>query len=368
MKAIVKRKDFLNLLAKANLVIGRGSDIPALENILLTVEQNKLKTLLTNLEQHLIRSCNTVISKEGGILVKPRLLEKFLRSVKSEEVTLVTDHSAVSNELVVQCPNSFLNLDGLPAEDFPNIPYLQQETKSIRVNGLSKALKGIAYAMRSDKLSGYEYFPGLCFTPCDNKIELAAIDGHRLAITTVETDSELPYQFTLPYGAVQIILGFNLDEVVLKMEDKNSQEPRIAISQDEEITLISRLVLERFPNYKPIMAVPKEAKELEIEAELLKRGMVIVSSVFTSSIPSPVELKLSTDENLILSSERHEFGKIEVRIEAQGEIENLLLDRKYFNDMVDRVDGEITMYTTKPEESLIVSCQNFIHVIMPMRR
>ncbi|MFZ5559500.1 MAG: DNA polymerase III subunit beta [Patescibacteria group bacterium] len=358
MRVLVKRKDFLNLLSGTSLITIRETQIPMLEHILLVVEKDELKGTVSNLEQYLIKSCKVTTEGEGKICVRPGLLEKFLKLTKGEKATLAIHN----NKLSVQVENASLILEGLSSEDFPKIP--QVEGKSIKVSGLLKALKGIAYAMAKS-----EFRPalcGVCFSPCGNRIELAATDGSRLVVTTIEADNELPYQFILPAKMVQIILKLKLDEVVIRTGKEASQTSYVAINKDEELTLISFTIQAEYPNYKPFIVIPKEAMALKVKAEELRKGLVITSSLLTSSRFKTVSLRV--EEGLILSSEYREMGRVSVKMDAEGIIAALNFNEKYLKDVLDRVEGEIILYTTGSEKPLSISYQDFLHVLMPCRR
>lgn len=351
MKAKVKRKEFLSVLSKVNLVIPRYAHLLC-GSYLIRGDENKLIVVNTNLEQFLIRSCRAVTEGEGEISVNYEPLVKFLKALDDEEVILIID----KNKFIVQASNALLTLEGWAGEHFPLIP--QVKGREIKVSGFSNGLKEIAYACSTRK-EDQKIYRGVYFTPLEDKIELVATDGFRLAATLLEANEKLPYQFILPVGAVKIAIQLKMEEVAIKIDEEKSYGSLIG---DENVVLMSPLLREKYPDYKHFLIVPKESFTLKVNVRELRRALTIASKVTIRALG--VTFRAENAELVLSADIRH---RVEVRIKAEGKIAPIILNPNFLKDILDRVAGEVTIKTTKSDLPLHVPYKKTTHVMMPIK-
>src|SRR3989344_7734986 len=130
MKLIVLRnnlKDGLNAVERASL---ESANLPILKNVLLKTFNNKIQLSATNLELAVTRFISGKIIEEGSLTVPLGTLLSIVNNTNSERINL----EAENNTLKFKTDNYEAVIQGLPEEEFPIIPKIENNKNYLQIN------------------------------------------------------------------------------------------------------------------------------------------------------------------------------------------------------------------------------------------
>ena len=345
MRATTQRVALLETLGKVKSAVAVRNTLPILGAILIRAGGGQVTLTGTDLEVALTASCKANVTRQGAVAILPKMLEAFLKAVKAETVSL----SLVDkNHLKIEAGAS-TTLEGYAAEDFPSMPGVKG--KAVEVTGLASVLKQVSYAMARGE--SRPVLNGVCFTPDNGRIALAAADGFRLAETTVKAKGQLE-QVIVPSKAVCLIEKLMPSKVSI-----HRGEDTISFV-GEGLVLTAKVVTGQYPNYRQL--IPKNGSPIRLDSTALKDALDVVSI----TLPDNNVVRLQTRaRNLIVSTKNEEKGETEAKVPARGKI-RAAFDISYLKDLLAKTSGPITLRTTIAQSPGVVKHKGTIHVIMQM--
>ena len=352
MKAQVKRHALLETLGIVKSVVPGKSTLPILTNILLQAKDGQLTLTGTDLENALISSCKAKVEKSGAMAIPPALLESFLKQVQDESISIESKGKVVA----IQAGAVRSTLPVLPAQDFPPIPKVKKG-KGFMLANLEKGLKEVSYAMAKDE--SRPVLHGIYLSQSGNKVELAAADGFRLAITSVPGKG-LPERVILSAETVLLLLKTMKGQVEGDYQ-KDDEERAILSLRQNETTLITHAVSGNFPNYQQL--VPKKGKLIKVSTDSLKNALKIVMV----AKPSKDKVDLRTKgQSLVVSgrnNDTEQSTESTIPVKGRGKI---AFNGKFLSDILSRSGEMVELRITNPQSPGVVRQNGTIHVLMPM--
>jgi len=345
MRATTQRVALLETLGKVKSAVAVRNTLPILGAILIRAGGGQVTLTGTDLEVALTASCKANVTRQGAVAILPKMLEAFLKAVKAETVSL----SLVDkNHLKIEAGAS-TTLEGYAAEDFPSMPGVKG--KAVEVTGLASVLKQVSYAMARGE--SRPVLNGVCFTPDNGRIAVAAADGFRLAETTVKAKGQLE-QVVVPSKAVCLIQKLMPGKVSIH---RNGTTISFI---GEGLVLTAKVVEGQYPNYRQL--IPKNGSPIRLDSTALKDALDVVSI----TLPDNNVVRLQTRaRNLIVSTKNEEKGETEAKVPARGKI-RAAFDISYLKDLLAKTSGPITLRTTIAQSPGVVKHKGTIHVIMQM--
>jgi len=346
MRATTQRGLLLETLGKVKPAVGAKSALPVCASILIRAGGGRLALVATNLEVALTASCKATIGRQGAVAIPASLLEGFLRASKADKIVLSL---ASPSSLAIEGGGATTVLRGFEAKDFPPIPGVSGLPTV--VTGLANALKEVSYAMAKE--DSRPVLAGVSFTLKDGKMELAAADGFRLALTTVKARGTLG-QVIVPSKAICLIQKLMPGKVSIhKGGDK------LAFI-GEGLVLTTHAVQGSFPNYENI--IPKNGQPVTADSQGLRDALDAVSVTLNDAGIVRLEKK---GTKLVVSTENEELGKTEVKLPAKGH-GKIAFSALYLKELLARIEGRISLRITDVATPGVVKQGRTLHVLMPM--
>lgn len=350
MRATVNRKQLLELLGKVKMALPKKyCSIPVCATVLLTAKERGLTATTTDLEVRLSGRVDAKVTRAGGFCASPSSLESFLKTVADEWVTLMVTGAS---KLRIEVGSSSIELDGHKAEDFPPTPKIK--AKVTELYGLATALHKIEFAVSRDDTR--PVLMGICFSPLnDGHIELAAADGFRLAIARAMVKGTAPTKAIIPLRAILLI-----EKLMPHMLVNMRQSEKEVSFEGDGLILITAPIKGSFPNYQHL--IPKGGTALHFDRGEMFKALKVVESINQSA----GVVRLWTKGNsLILSTKEEEHGTVETKIPAKGKAK-IAFTLKYLRELLNLVDGEVTMRTKSPSDPAVIEYAGVTYVMMPM--
>lgn len=357
-----------NLLIPLQAVIGvieRRQTLPILANVLLIVSERELTLTGTDLEVELVsKAILSERAQPGQITVPAKKLLDITRSLPEDApIELKLD----TNRLQIKSGRSRFNLAVLPAADFPNSEPLIPEVSFVLQSQQLKSLIEYTHFCIAQQDVRY-YLNGILFETNDNRLNVVATDGHRLAMSFLETHvSPNLKQIILPRKAVSELsrlLADNEDEVQLAF---NASQFQCVFKQT---IFKSRLIDGRFPNYNKV--IPRQGdKQLLLDKQQFKQGLLRVA-VLANEKNRGVRLQLRTNLLQIMANNaEQEQAEEEIEVNYSGNDLDVGLNVNYLLEALNALkSSQIKVSLSDSYASILIQGSdesNSLYVIMPMR-
>ncbi len=373
MEFKTNRKQFLDAISWTQSVVERKTTMPVLSNALLEAKNGKVHVTATDLEVGVITQADANVIQEGKFCVLAKSLYDLIKEFPSEEIHIKKKDQ---NRLEISSEKSQFKIAGLPPEEFPNLPAIDEKNSySLPANGLKEMLDKTSFAISSDE-SRYNLHGVYLEKVNENGLRMVATDGHRLSYVERELSQKVElekgvivpkkgvYELKRLVGSSDSIEQDNDDLVNLVIDGRN------LIAKRRGVTLVSRLVDGDFPDYQAVIP-KKQDKYLVVDKDSLIGALRRVS-VLVSDKTRGIKFSLSNGI-LELSASNPDLGEAREELSAdyKGERLNIGFNARYFLDVLAVLKDEKVIIEINGESgpSVIRSefDRGFLSVIMPMR-
>lgn len=374
MDVRVDHSQFLTELVPMQGIVERKTTIPVLAHLLLRAEGGHLHLAATDLDVSLTSWCEADVAADGAIAVQAKKFMEIIRSLTADEVHLLLEEP---RELTIRAGNSRFKIHGLPAEDFPTLPKVEEERRvEIPFPELRRMIGKVLFAVSSEE-SRFQ-LNGALLKLGDSHLELVATDGHRLALVETEIeglagsdgggDGDSEDSVLVPRKALQELQRFESEESVGYRRGEHHLSFRLGRRE-----LICRILEGTFPDYQRVIARDNDKKvvfDRRILAAAIKRVALL-----TGERARAVRLAFAPDE-LVVSAVNPDLGEATERVvcDYDGPEFKLGINPDYLDDFLSVVDKDRVRLELKDENTQTVGYPEdgaekgrYLCVIMPMR-
>lgn len=365
MELSVTQENLARALGAASRVASSKTQLPILNNILLRTDGHRLLIAATNLEIATTQLIGAKITNEGAITIPARLITEFVSSLPKTTVKLkVTD-----NKLQLTANGYKSTINGLVADDFPELPTINEKTAvsySIDTSSLKQAIGQTILTASSD--STRPVLTGVYWHSHEGSLYLAATDGYRLSEKKlVATKSEVAA--IIPTTTLQEVLRSVNDDIneVEVLFDETQVRFRL---NDAEIT--SRLIDGNFPDYRQLIPATSETTITLPRTEFAQ--ITKVAGLFARESGGSVTVTAdSAKSKLSLHSIASELGENTSETAAEVTTDGqVTLNSRYLIEALNVIDGETVTFRFSGKLSPCVLAKNdkdndYQHIIMPLK-
>ncbi len=364
MEIRLNRVELLNELVPMQGIVERRTTIPVLSHLLLRATEDRLELAATDLEVSLTSSCEGEVAEEGSIAIQAKKLLEIIRASEGEEVTMRVEQEGT---LTILAGKSQFKVRGLPAEDFPTLPSIEEEEAlALPFRTFRSMISKIFFAISSEE-SRFQ-LSGALLQQREGTLALVATDGHRLALIESEIAGLSEADGVLvPRKALQELLRF---ESPLDLEFRKSEHHlsfTLGVRQ-----LICRILEGTFPDYERVIAKDNDKKVVVGRKHLA--AVVHRVGLLTGDRSRAIRLELQPGQ-LVFSSANPDLGeaKEEIACEFEGTGLQLGVNPDYFTQFLKETETEQVRLELKDENSQCVAYpvdgkdQRYVCVIMPIR-
>lgn len=375
MKFSIDKNVFISGLQQVINVVSLKAAIPVLSNVLIVADDEKLTLTTTNLDLTIRCSVKANVTEKGAITLPAKKLATIIRALPQQIILL--DES--NNKVKITSGNSIFDIAGLPAEDFPSIDGLDNNTSNVLIlqqKEMSSMLKIVSYAQSND--DNRKILNGVYFCFYDGKTNFVATDGRRLSIVwrNMEESSITHPGVIVPsktINEVERLLGhgddvnivFNDRQISFKIDINNKDEKCGLI---DNIFVVSKVVDGNYPNFRQVM--PKEAKNrVKIDRQLLLDSLQRVSLV-TSELKNSIRMRFSLN-NLEIYASSAEYGEAResIAIQYDGPVTEIAFNPTFLCDPLKVLTEDEVFFEFNNELSpgVFKTLGDFMCVVMPLR-
>lgn len=365
----IAKKEFLDMLNLSNRAISSTTPLPSLSGIRISVTENSLVLISSDSNISIRTALNNndtntlIINDSGEIVIDAKYLLEIVRKIDSDFINVeIIDGTLVK----IFGGNSEFKINGINVSEYPEINFDIRDNSPFKISTklFNQIIDETSFAC-SDK-DTRPVLTGVNLKAENNKLYANATDSYRLASKTINIDSNISFNITIP--------NKYLTEVYHAIS--NESEVTIAIDR-QKISFIfgntiidTRLLDDAFPDTSRLVPVDftqklvANAKELNNAIDrtsfIKSDGKNIIKLNINSSI---IEL---TSSNQIGSS----FEEIQV-ISYEGNPLEISCSGKYLQDAIKAIGtDEVTILFSGDLKPMIVKDSNnndLIQLISPVR-
>jgi len=362
MKFSVSKEKLLAGLQTVQNVVSTRTTLPILSNVLLQASEDQLRLTTTDLDVGVSGAVGAQIEKPGATTLPARRLATIVRELPAAEILVEVDSKNVAS---IRCGQSFFKILGLPEEEFPPLPKLNESrTFTIGQQVLRDALKKTSYAISTDETR--YVLNGILFSFKENKLTLVATDGRRLALVDLEVEFPRSQEVDIivPTKAVTELGRLLGDEGEVRL---SVDENQVAF-QIGDTLLASKLIEGNYPNYRQV--IPGEAKErVTLERELFLNAVHRVS-LLSSEKSNSVKL-VFTKNNIEIAANTPDVGEAResLAVAYKGREFSIAFNPEFLQAPLRVLTNEEVYLDMIDEMSPgVIKIQSpFLYVLMPMR-
>lgn len=344
------------------------SNLPVLQNILISANSNVLKLTATNIDTVVEVKVPAKINKEGSLAIPAKLFNDYLQVLSPGKIML----DQVDKGLFVSREDNNANFSGIDPEEYP-VPPVFEETEKFKLTTkqLNQINSFVTFASSNEEAR--PVLSAILFLFKDKQIEVVATDGYRLSRLVLENNQEkiktenllIPVKVFLE--VVKLTKDYNQEKVVVGYSEKQKS---IVFNLDT-VTVQSKLIEGNFPPYEKIL--PEKVENTIIINRHELQDAVKAAALFAQQSGNIIRWSIK-EGSLSISANASNVGKQESAVSAEtGNISedlNIAFNSRYLQDVLNHLDSEeIEIGVNQPLMPVVFKQKGlpFEHVIMPVR-
>lgn len=364
MKFSCERALLLAGINAASKTVAVKSTIPALEGLLLTVDEELVISgynLKTGIRTHI----PVDVAEPGAIVLNARLFGEIIRRMADDVVTFSTDDNGL---VKLSCGLSKFEIMGTSAKDFPELPEVDA-TSGIKVPETKlKSLIGETLFAVSDNETRPIYM-GSLFETKNGELTVVSVDGFRLALRREKLEGECPdLSFVVPGAALTEVerLCADTDDMVSIVLGTHH-----ILFTIENTEVISRRLEGDFLDYKKTISAPPKYIITAVRRDLID-AVDRVSLIINEKVRSPMRLTFESNQLLINCATALGQASDEITVAGDGEGMEIGFNNRYVLDALKAAPAdEIAIQLINNVSPCILvpadGTDGFLYMILPVR-
>jgi DNA polymerase-3 subunit beta len=374
MKFSIDKERFLSALGIAVRGASTRSAIQTLAGVMVRAEDGRVELQATDMELGVRVGMEVEIERDGHAVIPGRLLLDVVRSLPKAELS-VEYRSTEGDVEVVSGPSRF-HLRTLPADEFPRLPEIGDATvMKLPGPAFVETVNRVARAASRDETR--PHLTGVLVSASERELRMVATDSYRLSVKETPLDDALDgsLEANVPARTLQELgriaaAGADGEIEVAALEHQ-------VIFRLGDVTLSSRLVEGRFPNYKQLLPESFEHELRVSTGELLE---VVRRVSLLAQKNAPLRLRFS-EGALEISAQTPDIGEASesLPVPFNGEPLEIGFNPEFLREGLESAEAdELVLKLISPlRPGLIESgagggdgdgaAGSFIYLVMPIR-
>ena len=356
-----------NALSTAARAVATKSSIPALEGLLMVCAGGTLTVSGYNMQLGIRTRFACDVEEEGALVLNARLFGDIVRRMPDDMLTLVSDEK---NTVKVHCGDADFDIIGLPAEDFPELPEVEEKnTVSLPEKTLGAMIRQTSFAVSTNEARPVHM--GSLFEVGVDDLTVVSVDGFRLALRRekLEQSASGVFSFVAP--------GTALNEVEKVCEDidepvKITLGDRHILFEVGETELICRRLEGEFLDYKN--AIPrKNSIKLTVDTKTMMESLDRVSVVISEKLKSPVRCKFGMNAVTFSARTANGDAKDICKLEGDGKDLEIGFNNRYLSEALRYAPADTVRLemTSGISPAIVVPVddgdESFLYMVLPVR-
>ena len=352
-------------VAAVSRAVAAKSSIPALEGILLECGEG-LRLSGYNMQTGIRTTVEAAVSEAGHIVLNARLFGEMIRRLPDDMVTFEADDKF---NVKLNCGDASFELPGLSADDYPELPEVDDQfSVDIRQGTLKAMINQTSFAVSTNE--SRPVHTGSLFEVGDQDLTVVSVDGFRLALRREPLDRAEggAFKFVAP--------GSALNEVEKICEDSDEkvtiiQGKRHLLFEAGATQLICRRLEGDFLDYKN--AIPRNNPiRLTVDTKTMLGSLDRVSVVISEKLKSPVRCVFENGRVLLSAKTGAGEAKDICPLDGDGNGLEIGFNNRYLMDALryapaDTVKMQLNTGISPCIITPVDDSDNFLYMVLPVR-
>ena len=370
MKIIFERDKMIKALNSVTKAVATKTTMPILEGILIQTNNDDIKLTCYDKElgiEYIIKKNNVL--EQGSTVVNAIMFSEIIRKLPDTNITISINEN---NLLVIECEGSVYKLATMNPDDFPQLPEINVENSiELEQNTLKDMIRKTIFAISTEE--NRPVFTGCLFEVKNNKLNVVAVDGFRLAwkskILNTKTND---FEAVIPGRTLQEINKILIDSFdLIKLGIAKNQ----ALFEIENCKIVTRLLDGEFLKYSEVIPKKWETR-VRVNKNLISNCFERISLISSSSMEKekryPVKLNVEVGKIKISCTNQTGDAKEEIFTTTEGQDLEAGFNPKFFLDVFRNIDDEEVYinFGTSISPSVIKSIEDdgdYQYMILPVR-
>ena len=368
MKIICDKEKILKAINSVTKAVASKTTMPILEGILIQTNDKDVKLTTYDLEIGIEYIIEAEVEEQGATVVNAIMFSEIIRKLPDTEIKIYINEN---NLLVIECEGSLYKLATMNPNEFPELPQINVENSiELEQNALKEMIRKTIFAVSTEE--NRPIFTGCLFEVVDNKLNLVAVDGFRLAWKS-------KYLQTKVNNFSAVIPGRTLNEInKIILDSFDTIQIGIAKNQAlfemENCKIVTRLLDGEFLNYSNVIPSMWDTR-IRVNKTSMQNCFERVSLISSSSIEKekkyPVKVSIDIGKVIISCTNQTGDAKEEMYVSTEGKNLEAGFNPKYFLDAFRAIDDEEVFidFGTSISPCIIRPVDNgdYIYMILPIR-
>ena len=368
MKIICEKDKLLKAINSVVKGVSSKTTMPILEGILIQTNDNEIKLTTYDLEIGIEYIIESTVEEQGSTVVNAIMFSEIIRKLPDTEITITLNDK---NLLVIECEGSLYKLATMNPEEFPELPRINIENSvELEQKTLKSMIRKTIFGVSSEE--NKPVFTGCLFEIENNKLNVVAVDGFRLAwASNFLEEKNSDFKAVIPGKTLNEVNKIILDSFdLIKIGISKNQ----ALFEMENCKVVTRLLDGEFLNYKNV--IPKEWEtRIRVNKRDLQECFERISLISASSTEKekkyPVKISIEVGKITISCTNQTGAAKAAIFLQTEGKNLEIAFNPKYFLDALKVIDDEeifielgssISPCIIRPLEN-----ENYTYMILPIR-
>lgn len=244
MKFSCSRPELYEIVSNVSRAVSGKSALPVLEGVLLRAKGKVLSLMGYDLDLGISAQMQAKIEEDGEIVLSAKLFVDMMRRMNGDTVLIETDEKYLTQ---IKSGSSEFTILGIPADEFPEMPAVQEESSiDLPQHLLKSMIDQTLFAISTNDAKPVH--TGSLFQLEEGELRVISVDGFRLALRREKVNAQGSAQFIIP--------GKTLSEMNKLLSDEEEEQTRLFLSKKHVVVsvgqykLISRLLEGEFLDYK----------------------------------------------------------------------------------------------------------------------
>ena len=368
MKIIFEKNNILKGINSVVKISSNKTTMPILEGILLQTDENKVKLTTYDLELGIECFVDAEIKEEGATVINAIMFSEIIRKLPDSDISITLNDN---NLLEIECEGSLYKLATMNPNEFPELPKINIENSiKLEQSLLKNMIRKTIFAVSNE--DNKPIFTGCLFEVKNNKLNVVAIDGFRLAWKSNFLNEKYnDFSAVIPGKTLNELNKIILDsfENITIGVSKNQ-----ALFEMENCKVVTRLLEGEFLNYASVVPNTWETR-IRVNKNDIQSCFERVSLISTSSIEKekkyPVKVSIDIGKIVISCTNQTGDAKEEIYLQTEGKNLEIGFNPKYFLDALKIIDDEEVFidFGTNISPCVIRPIENedYVYMILPIR-
>ena len=337
MKLVCEKDKILRAINSVTKAVASKTTMPILEGILIQTNDNQVKLTTYDLEIGIEYIIECDVKEQGATVVNAIMFSEIIRKLPDTDIKIEINEK---NLLVIECEGSLYKLATMNPDEFPELPQINIENSiEIEQNSLKDMIRKTIFAVSTEE--NRPIFTGCLFQINNNKLNVVAVDGFRLAWKSKFLQNKInDFTAVIPGRTLNEINKIILDSFdTVKIGVAKNQ----ALFEMENCKVVTRLLDGEFLNYSSVIPENWETR-IRVNKDIIQNCFERISLISSSSIEKekkyPVKVFVEIGKVTISCTNQTGDSKEEIYVESEGKNLEAGFNPKYFLDALRAIDDE----------------------------